>query len=1126
MLSKSSSELVGPSLTKSSIIAVHGLGANPDTTWLSDEVKDGGKTTRRVHWLKDQDMLPSLIPNARIWAFCYNSNWLGEAPVQRIESIAEHLLALIHQNRPEGCKKPIIFVAHSFGGIVLEAALTAPSITGQYAHILKVTTGIVFLGTPFRGSPSIQQARVIADGAKVLGYKSSKSLLDDLLPSSEKLTDLLVKFTKMTMDSHLRVVCFYEQLPTSILRIRHLGPISRATERIIVPKAQAVLEVHPALGLGASHTKMNEFSGPSDNNYKLVAGQICQIEKNSQSILRQKSQPSEETISNIPYLRNPDFVGRESLFWQLDAILSQRKRAALYGLGGIGKSQIAIEYAHKVRETGQSVFWVQGNSRERFEQSFMALADLAGLSWEASQTKDSMAFVKHWMEQNDKKWLLIIDNADIRELFSTETPNPDGSLSDYLPKSKTGSILITSRDRKLCVDIAGARSSVSVKELDVNDCRDLLRKSLSTEIYEAADVKPLIKLLHQIPLALSQAAAFMEQNNLPASKYIEMFQESEDLQVDLLNEHFEAFGRDNDSYNAINKTWQMAMWQIYEQQKYAAHLLILMAFFDKQAIPKELLYHHELTKLEFEKALGTLQAFSLIALGASDTYNMHSLVQVCTRSWVFKAWDPPGLMRELIFIFADAKPLEGFTRDQIFARYLPHMEAVLGHSEHIAAPSEQEGVVLQNLGDYFYNHQNYAQAEFYLLRSVRVLQETCEEGNFMAYWAMSALARTYSEQGRLAEAVSMEETIMKVLRENLGDDNSNTLDAMSVLAMSYLNQGRLREAADLQTEVLELTKKSLGDDDRDTLYRTGDLATIMKNQGKIKEAEDLQRQTLEKMVKVLGEDDALTLMLRINLANTLTFQGKFEEAVIIQRQLFEIELETLGESNLGTLKTMINLAGTLNSLGELDEAESLAQRVVSKRQEIYGSDHSETLSSVYTLACVYESKGRLDEAEQMFVRAIAGTEKALGPNHIYTCDYKLSYAKLLYRQKRYQEAEVMFDEAQKGYTATAGPEHKGAIQSGAGLEATRYYLADGDQDSGSDNEQDEKSGEAAAENSVADATNDSAEGSTGVIAGSDPDEGTVYTYVKGNVTTTARVFPDGRVYLKATIMSEPTEETD
>ncbi|KAL8937621.1 MAG: hypothetical protein Q9216_004336 [Gyalolechia sp. 2 TL-2023] len=234
-----------------SVVAVHGIGAHPDRTWISSH----------VNWLKDEHMLPAAIPNSRILRFGYESQWLGKDAIQqRLSSVAEQLLRGLMESR--------------------KALVSAKLHEEDYPSVIKTVAGIVFLGTPHRGSNSQSKASVIASIASSVALGEHSSLLKVLDKDSEILTDLLHDFTRTVGAIGIPLFCFFEQHKSDVskvLRFKGAKSFIPSVQDAIVDEKSGCLDGHPKLGLASEHFRLNKFSGPQDSNYRLVCEEIVKM---------------------------------------------------------------------------------------------------------------------------------------------------------------------------------------------------------------------------------------------------------------------------------------------------------------------------------------------------------------------------------------------------------------------------------------------------------------------------------------------------------------------------------------------------------------------------------------------------------------------------------------------------------------------------------------------------------------------------------------------------------------------------------------------------------------------------------------------------------------------------------
>lgn len=207
-------------LTSISVIAIHGLGTESPRTWIFKR-KDG----HDVNWLEDYNMLPDAIPEAAIYTYNWDANYLQDASIKTMIAHADTLLALVQESGLSG-KKPIVFVASCFGGLILVEALTRAAQEGsRYRQVLLSTVGIVFLATPFHGTDAHKQAhwQVVVGG--IMGKNTSNQLVDDLNQNHHYVYERVQKFTEIINSDSIRlpIYCFYETKKTEILR-RVLSP--------------------------------------------------------------------------------------------------------------------------------------------------------------------------------------------------------------------------------------------------------------------------------------------------------------------------------------------------------------------------------------------------------------------------------------------------------------------------------------------------------------------------------------------------------------------------------------------------------------------------------------------------------------------------------------------------------------------------------------------------------------------------------------------------------------------------------------------------------------------------------------------------------------------------------------
>lgn len=270
------------------IVAVHGLGATPDCAWIR-KVQNGDQEVL-VNWLADRNMLPAKLPNSRIMTFNYESKWLLGAPMQRRHLCAIQLLTAIDNKRKEEKDtrhRPLIFIGHSFGGVVIEQSMvSANNHHGYFQYLALSTVGIIFLGTPHRGTRAARWGDVVARTGNLLGLGSETSILRDLQADSKNLRDLLYEFTLWANRARLSLVCYFEQYATDYGK-----RFGMSWKELVVDETSACIDGHRKVPLPTDHLKINKFSGPDDPSYIAVYPLIVHMAQDANFVVQGRMNP-------------------------------------------------------------------------------------------------------------------------------------------------------------------------------------------------------------------------------------------------------------------------------------------------------------------------------------------------------------------------------------------------------------------------------------------------------------------------------------------------------------------------------------------------------------------------------------------------------------------------------------------------------------------------------------------------------------------------------------------------------------------------------------------------------------------------------------------------------------------
>ncbi len=388
-----------------------------------------------------------------------------------------------------------------------------------------------------------------------------------------------------------------------------------------------------------------------------------------------------KTCWSVPFRRNPRFVGRSTLLAELEVKLAPTRsvRVAICGLGGIGKTQIALELAYRTRAS--SVFWVPAQSSETVRKAYVDIGRQLNVTGIDGPKADVLRRVpQHLSRKSAGQWLLIYDGADDDELWF-KRPGGGGvdaeRLIDYMPCSSLGTILITTRSRKMAVRLAGSEV-FEVPELDKQASLDMLRKALIAPALLDADgvALELLKQLTFLPLAITQAVAFINENNISIAEYLSLLSDTDETFVELLSEDFEDGGRYPGARNPIVTTWFVSFEHIRRCNPLAADYLSFMACVEPKNIPTSMLPDAKSKKQRLE-AIRTLTAYSFATRHPDGKYlDLHQLVHVAMRTWLknkglLEDWTGKALAH-LVRLFPDKTFSDGETP----RAYLPHVRRV------------------------------------------------------------------------------------------------------------------------------------------------------------------------------------------------------------------------------------------------------------------------------------------------------------------------------------------------------------------------------------------------------------------------------------------------------------------
>jgi GTPase SAR1 family protein len=392
----------------------------------------------------------------------------------------------------------------------------------------------------------------------------------------------------------------------------------------------------------------------------------------------------------VQFERNPRFTGRKSQLTQLEEMLFTKDhtiKAAITGLGGVGKTQLVLELLYRTKDKHKdcSMIWIPATNMESLHQGYLDVARQLGIPGWEDEKADVKRLVQEYLSRDDAgQWLLVFDNADDIEMWtgkpqsSQQHEKASSRLIDYLLKSKQGCIIFTTRDRKAAVKLA-QQNIVEVSEMDEEVATQLLQKCLVNPdvVNKGRDTASLLFQLAYLPLAIIQAAAYINENGIALANYLLLLTDQEEEVIDLLSEEFEDDGRYGDVKNPVATTWLVLFEQIRRRDRLAADYLSFMSCVDPKDIPQSLLPPGPSRKGETD-AIGTLNAYSFISRRPADmAFDLHRLVYLATRNWLRKENLLAQWTRRAVLRLGEIFPNSDHKNRGVWKTYLSHARYAL-----------------------------------------------------------------------------------------------------------------------------------------------------------------------------------------------------------------------------------------------------------------------------------------------------------------------------------------------------------------------------------------------------------------------------------------------------------------
>jgi hypothetical protein len=674
--------------------------------------------------------------------------------------------------------------------------------------------------------------------------------------------------------------------------------------------------------------------------------------------------------------RNMNFTGREELLAKLQQAITTGRTAvlphALHGIGGVGKTQLAVEYAYRNRAAYDVVWWIPADQPPLVQSSLAALAPYLNLPpATANGVQEAAAAVIDALRRGAPydRWLLIFDNADQPE-----------DLNSLIPRGP-GHVLITSRNHRW----QGVVDSIVVDVFSREESVEFLTKRVPKAITSGA-ADQLAGELGDLPLALEQAGALQAETGMPPSEYLQ-----------LLHEHTtELLAESKPSEYPVSMTaaWRISVAQLIDGQPGAVEMLRCCAFFGPDPIPRDVFRRgirptgSRLSQVLSDpillaRAIRDLGRFALATIDPTNrTVQVHRLIQALLRDEL-NADRQENFRHEVHLLLAGATPPDpdDETQWRRFSELVPHLIPA-----RVAESTDPEVRDLAlRMMRYFFRTGQFGPGRVFAEECINQWTPHFGEDDPDVIAAQRYLGDILRDSGEYYAGFELTGVTLEKARRMLGPDSDVTLALMTGYSADLRAQGEFAAARDLDSESVRRLEAKLGSEHPRTLRASSNLALDFSFVSDYMAARDLlQRTYMAQSQAVSGVTKADVLGTWSKLSRMVRLAGEYAEARILAEDAFEFGRQEIGADHPLTLNTAKELSIALRMAGEpADEVAASARDLLTQSERVLGPGHPGTLSAVTNLANALRVAGELDEAFQLSHDVMPRYRQAYRADHPY-----------------------------------------------------------------------------------------------------------------------------------------------
>ncbi|MCX4408968.1 FxSxx-COOH system tetratricopeptide repeat protein [Streptomyces sp. NPDC059441] len=725
---------------------------------------------------------------------------------------------------------------------------------------------------------------------------------------------------------------------------------------------------------------------------------------------------------NIPP-RNPNFTGRVDLLERLRERLQEGTTTvlpeAIHGMGGVGKTQMAIEYAYRHQSEYDVVWWVPAERPGQIGQSLVELAQRLGLGTSPEANIAGPAVREALREGRPySRWLLIFDNADSPE-----------RVRDYFPTGGSGTILVTSRNRRWSV----VGPSLEVDVFTREESKELLRRSGSPGNLDDAEADRLAEALGDLPLALEQAAAWRAETGMPVSEYLRLF---EDKRSELLE-----VSPPPDYQLPVAAAWNVSLDHLETRSLTALRLLQLCSYFAPDPISRSIFSGLGGSRIDpdldralndpmrLARAIREINRYSLARIDhRTNSIEMHRLVQAVLINRMSP--EEQNRMRSGAHTLLAASDPKGPNQSVNWPRYAELYGHVIASG---AVESDQPWVrdLVMNVAKYLWYWGDHKVAREFMEQAWQTWRELFGEEDqqtrLMAWW----LSFVYLKVGRYDDASQLVAQLKDVYARTAPADREDTredaLETLNLEAAVRRVQGDFAAGAELDEAAYDRARRAFGEDDPTTLDIAHNLGVSLRLVGEFQRALELDQHTHALKARLFGRDHPQSLITEASIAVDVRETGDYVGARSLQQAVVDGFRAVFGAGNPSTLGTVRQLSEASRKEGDPVTALALAREAFDQFTRRYGDTHPETVTASLALSVALRHNGELEEARDRGEKARERYRRLFQPDHPHVLAADIDLAVTLRLLGRVQEAKRLDETALESLTERLGAGHPIAL---------------------------------------------------------------------------------------------------